>query len=52
MCQESTSIINLFCLGGKETNKGENQLAAMELKKGKFFLGILRFVVQSWFSQL
>lgn len=33
MCQESVSIINLFCLGGKEANKEETQLAAVELNK-------------------
>lgn len=54
MCQESVPIINLLCLGGKEISKGENQLAAIELKTGKLFvfLGILQLVVQSWFSHL
>lgn len=54
MCQESVPIINLLCLGGKEISKGENQLAAIELKTGELFvfLGILQLVVQSWFSHL
>lgn len=54
MCQESVPIINLLCLGGRETSKGENQLATIELKTGKFlvFLGILQLVVQYWFSHL
>lgn len=54
MCQESVPIMNLLCLGGEEISKGENQLAAIELKTGELFvfLGILQLVVQSWFSHL
>jgi hypothetical protein len=48
--------MNLFCLGGEEANKEEAQLAAVELNKEQrilfFFLGILQFVAQCWFSHL